>query len=521
MTVDAPARAPERGATPPPRRLPLLVAAVGGVLIAATVLHFWTKSDLWLDEAQAVNIARLPLSQLHNALTRDGAPPLYYVLLHFWIRAFGTGDLATRSLSGLISLATLPLAWFAGNRLGGKRVAWVAVLVLATSPYAIHYATEARMYSLVMGLVLAGYLAGLRALERPTIGRLTVVVVAVALLMYSQYWSFYLLAVAIGLLVWRAWRSDAGEARRAAMRVVGAIVVGALTFVPWLPTFLDQSRHTGTPWGNARVPWSAIADAMVAFAGTDRNGETYILVFALLTLIVFGVFGRGVDGRTIQLELSGRPEVRREAILAFGTILLGTSLSFVASSAFDPRYASVMYPIFALLVAVGVSRFLSPKVQIAVVGLVVIVGLVGGVRNATTNRTQASQSTSLIAAQARPGDVVAYCPDQVGPAANRLLAGVPGLIQITYPRGIGPQRVDWVDYIDHIDAASPQAFAAKVLQRAGPHTIWYVYANGYNHFEGRCEAIAAALTQARPRATSRVTPDDSLYEFMGLTVFRA
>ena len=36
-------------------------------------------------------------------------------------------------------------------------VRWLAVLILATSPYAIRYATESRMYALVMFLVLAAY----------------------------------------------------------------------------------------------------------------------------------------------------------------------------------------------------------------------------------------------------------------------------------------------------------------------------------------------------------------------------
>ena len=57
---------------------------------------------MWLDEALSVNIARLPLGDLHDALKHDGAPPLYYVLLHVWTGVFGTGDVAVRSLSGVV-----------------------------------------------------------------------------------------------------------------------------------------------------------------------------------------------------------------------------------------------------------------------------------------------------------------------------------------------------------------------------------------------------------------------------------
>lgn len=519
MSVEAPARGAELEPPAGRPRARWAALAVAAALAVTLALRFWTKSDLWLDEALSVNIARLPLSQLHGALRHDGAPPLYYALLHFWIRAFGIGNLAVRSLSAVVSIATLPLAWFAGRRLGGRRVAWLTLLVVAASPYAVQYATSARMYALVMLLVFAGYLATLRALERPALARLALVALLTAGLAYTQYWCFYLLAVAGVLLVARAWRAGPGETRRATSRVIGAVVVGGLTFIPWLPTFLYQAQHTGTPWGDARVPWSAVADTVVSFAGNDQNAETFVLLFALLTLVVFGVLGRGRDGHTIELDLRTQPATRREALLAAGALGLGTTASFVSGSAFDARYASIMFPFFALLAAVGISLFVDARVRAVVMAAVVGIGIVGGVRNYTTNRTQAAQATNVIAAESRPGDVVAYCPDQIGPSASRLLRTVPGLVQLTFPDGAAPDRVDWVDYVDRIDAASPAAFANRVLARAGTHTIWFVYAYGYDHIEGKCEAMNAQLAQVRPHNTERVIPDVSIDEYMGLTVY--
>ena len=91
--------------------------AVGVVIAAGLVLRFWTRSALWLDEALTVDIARLPLSQIPNALKHDGAPPLYYYLLHFWIVLFGQSNDAVRALSGVIAVVTLPVGWFCGKRL--------------------------------------------------------------------------------------------------------------------------------------------------------------------------------------------------------------------------------------------------------------------------------------------------------------------------------------------------------------------------------------------------------------------
>src|SRR5450759_5280429 len=99
---------------------PLGAAAVA-VLLAGVVLRFVAHTHLWLDEAQSVAIARLPLPGLFAALRQDGSPPLYYLLLHYWMGWFGTGDnIAVRALSGVISVATLPPFYLLARRTIGR-----------------------------------------------------------------------------------------------------------------------------------------------------------------------------------------------------------------------------------------------------------------------------------------------------------------------------------------------------------------------------------------------------------------
>ncbi|HEX2737911.1 MAG TPA: glycosyltransferase family 39 protein, partial [Acidimicrobiia bacterium] len=281
----------------------LIVAGIVIVIAAGVVLRFVARSDLWLDEALSVNIARLPLDQLREALRHDGAPPLYYLLLHGWIQVFGSGDVAVRALSGVFSVATLPIAWWCGRRLGGRRLGWVAVLVFASSPYAIRYATESRMYSLQMFLVLAGYLAFVRALERPALGRLALVAVITSALMYTQYWSMYLLAV-VGIgLVFRAVRAPTLDERRAARSVIVALIAAGITFLPWLTTFGYQLGHTGTPWGDSILPTSGFADSIIGFGGGGDHSEAFVLLLPILLLPLLALFGRAVDNHRIGLDL--------------------------------------------------------------------------------------------------------------------------------------------------------------------------------------------------------------------------
>ena len=72
----------------------------------------------------------------------------------------------------------------------------------------------------------------------------------------------------------------------------------------------------------------------------------------------------------------------------------------------------------------------------------------------------------MINKEASPGDLVVYCPDQLGPGGHRLLH-VTGCQQATFPRGIAPDRVDWVDYRQVIADTSVDQFGQEMIVRAG------------------------------------------------------
>ena len=108
-------------------------------------------------------------------------------------------------------------------------------------------------------------------------------------------------------LVWRLFRAPSGRERRADRRILGAIVVGLLPFLAWLPDFLHQLAHTGTPWGDPQFPWSAAARTIMDFAGSDQEGDALVFVAVVLVLLVLGVFGRGTDERHVELDFERAP----------------------------------------------------------------------------------------------------------------------------------------------------------------------------------------------------------------------
>jgi mannosyltransferase len=497
-----------------------LILAVAGVIAVGIALRFVARSDLWADEVLSVNIARLPISDLGAALRHDGAPPLYYVLLHVWMEVFGTGNEAVRSLSGLFGVVALVPAWYAGRRLderrvaaglappGARTVAWAAVLLLAASPFAIRYATEARMYALVMLLVLLGYLALLRVFDRPSWGRLLCLAAVTGLLLSTHYWSFALLAVVGASLVWTAARG-APPRRRPAWLALGALAVGALTFLPWVPTLLDQAAHTGTPWGAVATPLGSTAEAVKSF-----GGNTHSVGWALLLVVLLAVFARATDRRHIEVDLWTRPGVRTELAIAFATLGVGLLAARASGTTFEGRYASVMFPLFLLVAAFGTTVFAGRGVRYAVIGLLLVGGFWGGMSNALRSRTQAFEVADAITRNGHAGDLVVYCPDSIGTDVSRLLPG--DVRQVGMPGFTAPGRIDWTDYADRVDAMEPAATVREIVRRAGPHhTIWLVYTEGTQAVQTKCGTIADALSLLRPRS-SVIEPDPYYFEHQGL-----
>jgi mannosyltransferase len=492
-----------------------LVGAATAAVVAGIGLRFWTTSDLWLDEALTVNIARLPLADIPDALRHDGAPPFYYFLLHGWIRLFGDGDAAVRSLSGVFGVGALPVVWVAGGRLAGRHVAWIALLLLATSPFGIRFSTEARMYSLVTLLALLGYLALMSALDSPSFRRLAVVAVITGLLLLTHYWAIYLLvATAVPLLVIARQRTARGNA---AQRAVVAMAAGCLLFVPWVPIFLSQLRHTGTPWGEP-PSLRALVNALSEFAGGITSAGRGLAV-VILALAALSLFGQAVDARRIELDLRTRPRGRGLAFVIASTLVIAVAVGLATDSAYAARYTAVVFGLFMIFIALGTICFADARVRNGVVALAVALGLWGAVDNVTAQRTQAGEVVDAIHGAGRPGDVVGYCPDQLGPGVSRQLRD--GFTQLTYPEARPPEFVDWVDYAERLDRGDPRAFADLLARRAAAgHDVFLVFSGSYRTHEDVCEQIVGRLTEQRNASRLVKADPETFFEHAELYRFR-
>jgi hypothetical protein len=207
-------------------------------------------------------------------------------------------------------------------------------------------------------------------------------------------------------------------------------------------------------------------------------------------------------------------------LMALGTLAIAVVLGAVAHAAFVARYTAVVLPLFLLVVAAGIAVIPGRRFRVGCIAVLCVAGLLTGYGESGQQRTQAAHVAAVLNAQAQSGDVVVYCPDQLGPAVDRLLT-VPGIIQLTFPRAIGPQRVNWVDYRKVISATDVETFAQESLNRvAEGHTLWMVWRDGYPGLGRDCGFLKKWFDLFRPNGVTVVQENGSVYyEYENLVRF--
>lgn len=127
---------------------------LGLILVAGFLLRIYKLSSqsIWLDEAYSIYHSQQNF--MHVISFRDPSPPLYYVLLHFWIKLTGTSEFSVRLLSVLFGTVSVYIIYLLGAHIFNRKVGIYSALLVSFSPLQIYFSQEARTYSLFFALTL-------------------------------------------------------------------------------------------------------------------------------------------------------------------------------------------------------------------------------------------------------------------------------------------------------------------------------------------------------------------------------
>jgi uncharacterized membrane protein len=248
-------------------------------------------------------------------------PPLYYTLVGLWARAFGDSVATVRAFSAIISLFVFPaLYWLCLELFQSTSTGWLAISLMAVSPFQVLYAQEARQYGLWAVAILLSSASLLRAKRSQT--KLNWCIYAITLVMGLYTFSLFglvILAHAIYMLGssefqplslrTNPWQSLAMATFRSAKlwkNYALATLFGAVSFAPWAKLIYDErdelrldqleaSRgivYLLKTWliGISSVYFDPDSSVMDALRNDTDSLITYLIRLPVLLLIIYAVY---------------------------------------------------------------------------------------------------------------------------------------------------------------------------------------------------------------------------------------
>jgi hypothetical protein len=400
--------------------------------------------QFWMDEAITVGISSHHLSAIPGIMRQDGSPPLFYLLLHFWMLMVGNGEAATHWLSEIFAVLTIPVGYWGGLRIAGKRAGLMTATLMAASAFLDYYSQETRMYALMTLLGLLGTIGFVRGFVLRERRYVILFSLCQAAMLYTHNWAlFFGAGSALSLVVLYLISGD--EVRENLIRdAIYAYVGAAILFAPWVPNFIFQSLHTAAPWNT-----SPRFGAPVQIAQSVYGGSTVAAILLIGTAIGFaGLFTKAE-------RASAEAKV---ALILFTLVFFTLMFGWIASQitpAWNPRYFAPIVAAIMLFTGIGMSRAgLVGALTLAVA----LVFLARPDTYAPQHKSNMQEISGEMRSLLHPHDLVIVGQPEQTPLAYYYL---PAALQ--YANTVGPVKdptfVDWINAMPRYRAAHP----AKVL----------------------------------------------------------
>lgn len=393
--------------------------------------------SLWFDEGWSAYAAAQP-GFLAAANADATNPPLYYALLHVTARLWGDSEVGLRFTSLLLGLLGIAAAVRWARVIQGARGAVLTAFVMVFMPLLWWAMREARMYTLLMLLVLLAALA-LERLRRGSVRWAWALLIAAELAALYTHNTGPVIALWLNTLVVLAWLTGH---RPLQPRPLGWLGSQALVGVLWLPYFVI--RFAALPSANSGLVSSVDLSPAGLFAlwqGFWQTpwervlfGNEAILPLALMLALFAALVA--TRWRAARWPLAS-------ALILVAGVLAGL---LVLGNEAHSRYLVIVVPFVAAAWGGAAAKFRRTAIRVALI----LPPLVFFAANFITNispaapfqRDDARAMVQFYADALGPGDTVlawsyadryelAYYWDRLGVTAQR----------VTLPEGAGREEI--------------------------------------------------------------------------------
>ncbi len=340
------------------------------------------SESIWLDESASVKFASLNLSQIFFLSEKN--PPLYNIILHWWINLFGDSEFSIRFPSVIYGSLSIFMMYKVGNQIFGKNVGVLGSLLLGLSVFHIRYSQEARMYSLSFLLTLLSMYFFIRFLKNRSYKFLISYILFSVLLMYSHiYGLFIIISQNIYLIV--LFFSSKELFRLNIKRWILTQFLLIILFIPWIKVFIAQTF--GVVKSGFWIPTPSLLSIVKSF-GAYSGGILLFLLFLILlsfSIIKYEGIGSIIDRRNVfksikgcyrKIRLSNINDILLLLVWLSIPIILPFTISLFSTPIYATKYTIVASPAFYLLIAKGINNISHKYLKPTIIGIIIIFSLV-------------------------------------------------------------------------------------------------------------------------------------------------
>jgi mannosyltransferase len=348
--------------------LTLIILSIFGL---AAFSFFGIDNSMWLDEAYSVYVSNQNFAGIITNLKIDTGPPLYYMLLALWIKIFGISEVAVRSLSSTLYMATLFSIYLLAKMLfENRRAGLLSSFLYMLSPLAFIHAQNARMYSLLTLLVTLSlfFFSRLYLVKHDSKRDYFFYILINILGTFTHYWFFFFLLSQVLGYIFLFLKYSPGK-------FIIAILISTTPFlILWSPIVILQMSTNSTVWMD-RPGIEKLIASVLGFWGFRENEEKALVIYALfLILLLFKVDGSRIrlqDLSTIKEFLAQRKIVTL-LILATASLLVPFVISQLKPIYVTHRGPIIALPPFVIFIGALLSRFGNRTILLAVSYLLLI-----------------------------------------------------------------------------------------------------------------------------------------------------
>lgn len=331
-------------------------------------LYHLDQQSLVYDEGFSIYLARQSLLEIIDRTAADIHPPLYYYLLHFWLRAMGHSEFALRFLSLLFGVLLVPLAYTMGMRLFNRSAGLLAAFLVAISPFRLWYCQEVRMYTLVTFLCLLSsflllYISGPTRRQGPSNFWLMAAYLLISVAaVYTHYFVFFVIAFQfvysfIRQFVRQPNRSSTDQPNLASFIIVQLLTV--IAYLPWLRFVIHRFGTDISFWEGTLSLRVVLRQTLIAFSlGHTVPEETAWPIAAGYLAILVLAIGILLQRGAAEPNLSRKITTCAPTIYLLLYLIVPIALLYLVSyqrPKFHPRYLMLAWPPFVLLIAAGLT----------------------------------------------------------------------------------------------------------------------------------------------------------------------